>query len=130
MKKILTVDDSTTVRMIMKRAFRPYDCTICEAANGEIGLEVAAREKPDLIILDITMPVMDGVTMLTKLKQIPELKAIPVIMLTAESGRDNVAVIANLGVKSYLVKPFEDKQIIEKASAYVTLEPKPAAVAA
>jgi len=51
-------------------------------------------------------------------------------MLTAESGRDNVAVIANLGVKSYLVKPFEDKQIIEKASAYVTLEPKPAAVAA
>ena len=130
MKKILTVDDSTTVRMIMKRAFRPYDCTICEASNGEIGLEVAAREKPDLIILDITMPVMDGVTMLGKLKQIPELKAIPVIMLTAESGRDNVAVIANLGVKSYLVKPFEDKQIIEKASAYVTLEPKPAAVAA
>ena len=116
--------------MIVKRAFRPYDCTICEAANGEIGLEVAAREKPDLIILDITMPVMDGVTMLTNLKQTPELKDIPVIMLTAESGRDNVAAIANLGVTSYLVKPFEDKSIVEKAGAYVQLEPKPAAVAA
>ena len=130
MKKILTIDDSTTVRMIMKRAFRPYDCAICEAANGQIGLEVAAREKPDLIILDITMPVMDGVTMLTKLKQNPEVKAIPVIMLTAESGRDNVAAIASLGVTSYLVKPFEDKQIVEKASAYVPMELKPVAVAA
>ena len=129
-KKILTVDDSTTVRMIMKRAFKPYDCSICEAANGEIGLEVAAKEKPDLIFLDITMPVMDGVTMLTKLKQNPDLKGIPVIMLTAESGRDNVAAIAALGVHSYVVKPFEDKQIVEKASAFVQLEPKPAAVAA
>jgi len=130
MKKILTVDDSTTVRMIMKRAFRPYDCTICEASNGEIGLEVAAREKPDLIILDITMPVMDGVTMLAKLKQNPELKSIPVIMLTAESGRDNVAAIAVLGVTSYLVKPFQDQQIVEKASAYVPMELKPVVAAA
>jgi len=130
MKNILTVDDSTTVRMIMKRAFRPYDCTICEASNGEIGLEVAAREKPDLIILDITMPVMDGVTMLAKLKQNPELKSIPVIMLTAESGRDNVAAIAVLGVTSYLVKPFQDQQIVEKASAYVPMELKPVVAAA
>jgi CheY-like chemotaxis protein len=129
-KKILTVDDSTTVRMIVKRAFKPYDCTICEASNGEIGLEVAAREKPDLIILDITMPVMDGITMLSKLKKNPELKNIPVIMLTAESGRDNVAAIAALGVHSYLVKPFEDKQIVEKAGAFVPLEPKPVAVTA
>ena len=129
-KKILTVDDSTTVLMIMKRAFKPYDCQIFEGANGEIGLAVAAREKPDLIILDITMPVMDGVTMLTKLKQDPELKNIPVIMLTAESGRDNVAAIAALGVSSYLVKPFEDRQIVEKASAHVQLEPHAVPVAA
>src|ERR1039457_1739795 len=100
--KILSVDDSRTIRLIVGRAFKPYDCTILEAANGEEGLAVAAREKPELIILDVTMPVMDGVTMLTKLKENPELKAIPVIMLTAESGRENVLQIARLGVRDYL----------------------------
>ena len=101
---------------------------LCEAANGEEGLAAAAREKPELIILDVTMPVMDGVTMLTKLKEDPELKTIPVIMLTAESGRDNVLQIARLGVRDYLVKPFKEDQLIEKAGRCVTLQKKPAGV--
>lgn len=122
--KILSVDDSKTIRMIVKRTFAPYEATVLEAGNGEEGLATAAAEKPDLIILDITMPVMDGVTMLGKLKESPELKGIPVIMLTAESGRENVAFIAKLGVRDYLVKPFKDEQLIEKVSRVVTLTPK------
>jgi two-component system cell cycle response regulator len=118
------VDDSKTIRMIVKRTFAPYEATVLEAGNGEEGLATAAAEKPDLIILDITMPVMDGVTMLGKLKEDPELKGIPVIMLTAESGRENVAFIAKLGVRDYLVKPFKDEQLIEKVSRVVTLTPK------
>lgn len=125
-KKILTVDDSKTIRMIVGRTFRPYDCVVCEAGNGEEGLAAAAREKPDLIILDITMPVMDGVTMLGKLKENPELKGIPVIMLTAESGRENVAHVSKLGVSDYLVKPFKDEQLIEKAMRVIPLEKKAA----
>jgi two-component system cell cycle response regulator len=125
--KILSVDDSRTIRMIVGRTFKPYDCQICEAGNGEEGLAAAAREKPDLIILDVTMPVMDGVTMLGKLKENPELKTIPVIMLTAESGRENVLQIAKLGVRDYLVKPFKEEQLIEKAGRIVTLQKKPAA---
>ena len=124
--KILSVDDSRTIRMIVARAFRPYDCTVVEASNGEEGLLVAAREKPDLVILDITMPVMDGVTMLTKLKEDPELKTIPVIMLTAESARENVLHIAKLGIRDYLVKPFKEDQLIEKAGRIVSLEKKSA----
>ena len=124
--KILSVDDSKTIRMIVKRTFAPYDCVVCEAANGEEGLTKAAAEKPDLIILDITMPVMDGVAMLIKLKESPELKGIPVIMLTAESGRENVAYIAKLGVHDYLVKPFKDEQLIEKVNRVVTLTKKAA----
>ena len=77
-----------------------------------------------VVILDITMPVMDGVTMLGKLKEDPELKGIPVIMLTAESGRENVTFIAKLGVRDYLVKPFKDEQLVEKVSRVVTLTPK------
>jgi two-component system cell cycle response regulator len=125
--KILSVDDSRTIRMIVGRAFKTYDCQICEAGNGEEGLAAAAREKPDLIILDVTMPVMDGVTMLGKLKEDPALKTIPVIMLTAESGRENVLQIAKLGVRDYLVKPFKEEQLIEKAGRIVTLQKKPAA---
>jgi two-component system, cell cycle response regulator len=125
--KILSVDDSRTIRLIVTKAFRPFDCQVLEASNGEEGLAVAAREKPDLIILDVTMPVMDGVTMLTKLKEDPNLKAIPVIMLTAESGRDNVLHIAKLGVRDYLVKPFKEDQLIEKAGRAVSLLKKAAA---
>jgi two-component system, cell cycle response regulator len=125
--KILSVDDSRTIRLIVAKAFRTFDCQICEACNGEEGLAVAAREKPDLIFLDVTMPVMDGVTMLTRLKEDPELKPIPVIMLTAESGRDNVLHIARLGVRDYLVKPFKEEQLLEKAGRIVTLEKKAAA---
>jgi two-component system cell cycle response regulator len=129
-KKILTVDDSKTVRLIIQRALRAHDCAICEAANGEEGLVVAAREKPDLIILDITMPVMDGVTMLGKLKENPDLKEIPVIMLTAESSIGNVATAARLGAKDYLVKPFKDDQLIGKLKAAVELQLKPTPAAA
>jgi two-component system cell cycle response regulator len=125
--KILSVDDSRTIRLIVGKAFKPYDCTMLEAGNGEEGLVVAAREKPDLIILDVTMPVMDGVTMLTKLKEDAVLKVIPVIMLTAESGRDNVLQIARLGVRDYLVKPFKEDQLVEKAGRCVTLVKRAAA---
>ena len=127
--KILSVDDSRTIRLIVGKAFKPYECTMLEAGNGEEGLAVAAREKPDLIILDVTMPVMDGVTMLTKLKEDAELKTIPVIMLTAESGRENVLQIARLGVRDYLVKPFKEDQLLEKAGRCVTLVKRAAAPA-
>jgi two-component system cell cycle response regulator len=124
--KILSVDDSKTIRMIVGRTLKNYDCTMCEASNGEEGLAAAASEKPDLIILDITMPVMDGVTMLTRLREDPNLKSIPVVMLTAESGRDNVAHIARLGVRDYLVKPFKEEQLIEKIGRIVPLVQKTA----
>ncbi len=128
--KILTVDDSKTIRMIVKKAFRPYDCELFEGADGAEGLVVATKEKPDLIVLDITMPVMNGIEMLSKLKNEPGLKNIPVIMLTAESGKDNVVQIVKMGVKDYMVKPFKGEQLIERAIKLVKLEPKKTEAAA
>ncbi len=121
--KVLTVDDSKTVRIIVKKAFKGFDCEILEAANGVEGLAAAAKENPDLILLDITMPVMDGVEMLTKLKSDPALKGIPVIMLTAEGGRDNVLKIAKIGVRDYIVKPFKEEILVEKAGRIIDLKP-------
>jgi len=120
--KILTVDDSKTIRMIVTKAFRPYDVEVVEASNGVEGLAAASRVRPNLIILDLTMPVMDGVEMLSKLKTDPALKATPVIMLTAEAGKDNVLKIAKLGIRDYLIKPFKEEQLIEKAARVIPLQ--------
>lgn len=112
--KVLTVDDSRTIRMIVKKAFKSYECELFEAENGSEGLAVASKIHPDLIILDITMPVMTGVEMLGKMKSQEDLKNIPVIMLTAESGKDNVMQIVKMGVKDYVVKPFKGDQLIDR----------------
>jgi DNA-binding response OmpR family regulator len=122
--KILTVDDSKTIRMIVKKAFSPYNCELFEAEDGAKGFVLATQEKPDLIVLDITMPVMNGIEMLTKMKNEPGLKDISVIMLTAESGKDNVMQIVKMGVKDYMVKPFKGEQLIERVKNIVKLEPK------
>ncbi len=122
--KILTVDDSRTIRLIVAKAFKPFDCEVLEACNGVEGLAVASKEKPDIIILDITMPIMDGYETLTKLKSDPELKGIPVIMLTAEAGKDNVLRIAKLGVRDYLIKPFKEEVVVERVGRVIDLKPK------
>jgi CheY-like chemotaxis protein/anti-anti-sigma regulatory factor len=124
--KVLTVDDSKTIRMIVKKAFKPYDCQIFEAENGVEGLAEAGKQKPDLIILDITMPVMNGIEMLDRLKGEAGLKDIPVIMLTAESGKDNVVQIVQKGVKDYIVKPFKGEDLLARVERIFKLAPKPA----
>jgi two-component system cell cycle response regulator len=109
--------------MIIKKAFRLFDCVFCEAGNGEEGLAAAATEKPDLIILDITMPVMDGCAMLGKLRADPALKSVPVIMLTAESSAGNVASVSQLGISDYIVKPFKESVLLEKVQKVLPLAP-------
>ena len=128
--RVLVCDDDARVRGLLGRLLAAHGFSVRTADNGEHALDEISRHTPDLLLLDITMPVMDGVTMLTKLKENPELKSIPVIMLTAESGRENVAYIAKLGVRDYMVKPFQDVQLIEKVKRILELQPKPAAVAA
>ena len=122
--KILAVDDSKTIRLIVAKAFKPFDCMVLEAENGVAGLAVASREKPDVILLDYTMPVMDGFEVLARLRADPELKATPVIMLTAEAGRDTVTKIAKLGVRDYLIKPFKGELLVERVGRVVALRDK------
>src|SRR5689334_5922247 len=122
--KILTVDDSLTIRLVIMQAFQSFDCVISEAINGEEGLAMARNERPDLIHLDLNMPTMDGIAMLKILRADPELKAIPVIMLTAESDRESVFLITRLGVSDYILKPFAESLLIERARRIVPLEKK------
>ena len=123
--KILSVDDSRTMRMMVKRAFRNFQCELFEAADGAEGLAAAVANKPDLIVLDYNMPVMDGVTMLRNMRENAELKRTPVIMLTAEDSNEIISTVARLGVRDYIIKPFEDENLLSKVNRIINLERKP-----
>ena len=122
--KILSVDDSKMIHMVIGRAFKNYNVELSFASNGVEGLAVATREHPDLIILDVTMPVMDGVETLSKLKADPQMKEIPVIMLTAEAGKENVVKIARMGIRDYIIKPFTEQVLLERVGRVLDLQTK------
>jgi len=122
--KILSVDDSKMIQTLISKGLAAYNAQLFFASNGVEGLAAAARELPELIILDVTMPVMDGIECLTRLKSDPSLRNIPVIMLTAEAGRDNVLKIAKMGVRDYIVKPFSEHALVERVNKVIDLLPK------
>lgn len=129
MKTVLTVDDSKVVRSMVSRYIKPWGCQVIEAADGKEGVAAAREHQPDLILLDITMPVMDGREALAELRKDAVCKSIPVIMLTAESGKDIVIEVAKLGVDGYIVKPFQ-KETFEKGVSKVLGDPSEASVEA
>ena len=120
-QKILSIDDSKTIRLLLARMFRPFQVELREAGNGEEGLAQAKEMRPDLIVLDYNMPVMDGVTMLQHLRHDQNLKSIPVIMLTAESNPKIISTVARLGVRDYIVKPFQEQPLLAKVSKVIPL---------
>jgi two-component system cell cycle response regulator len=125
--KILTVDDSKMVRMIVTKAFAPYGCEVFEAGNGNDAILAATTYLPDLIFLDITMGDMNGLDVLEKLRAISQFAHTPVIMLTAESGKNTLERADQLNVAGYIAKPFKGEQLREMASRLVSLEPPAAA---
>ena len=122
--KILAVDDSLTIRKLVRKAFQAYHCDILEAPNGVEGLTLAGKEKPQLIILDITMSVMGGVEMLARLRKEKSLREIPVIMLTAEGGKDHVTKVVRMGISDYIVKPFKQEELVQRARKVVRFWPQ------
>ena len=112
MARILSVDDSKTVRMMLKRCLRTLKVTMVEASSAEEGLEKLAEEKFDLILLDITMPGIGGVGMVQKIREIGN--DTPTIMLTAESGAPLSEAMKEDFVMDFVEKPFKDHQIQAK----------------
>lgn len=106
-KRILVVDDETELAYAIQIRLKQAGYEVLTAYDGVEGLEKALKENPDLILLDILMPGMDGYQMLRKLKENNQTKSIPVIMLTAKSQLEDVTQATNLGVEDYIVKPFD-----------------------
>ena len=113
-KRILVVDDEAELVKAIEIRLKQADYEILTAYDGLEGLEKAQKEKPDLILLDILMPNMDGYQTLQKLKEEESTKSIPVIMLTAKSQVDDVTKAADLGANDYIVKPFNHITLLEK----------------
>ena len=127
--KILLIDDSKATRSIVAKTLAGHECEILEAANGALGLEMARAHLPDLIILDMTMPVMDGVETLRALKDDSSLHLIPVIMLTANSNPEEMDQMKALGATDYITKTQKPRIILERAIALIGLQAKPGPVA-
>lgn len=89
-KKILIAEDDDMLREFYVELLKQQEYTVLQAVNGQEGLKIVTSEKPDLLILDLVMPVMDGKTMLYKIREIPEFKALPVIILTNAGTVDNI----------------------------------------
>ncbi len=111
-KKILIIDDDYTGTTLVSFLLRSNGYDVIAAFNGEEGLEKANQEKPDLIVLDIMMPKMDGYTFLRKLKQVNILNIPPVIMLTAKDKMEETFRME--GVADYFVKPLDTEKFLKK----------------
>ncbi|MDF3058830.1 MAG: hypothetical protein K0R17_3045 [Rariglobus sp.] len=119
---ILVIDDSKAVRLIIQKVLAPFACVVNEATNGFTGLFAMERTMPDLILLDVSMPTMDGVEMLTMLKSNPQLSQVPVIMLTASTDHKVLPQITALGVNGLLKKPFTEAAALEAIRAVIKLK--------
>jgi diguanylate cyclase (GGDEF)-like protein len=118
MAKILIVDDNEDMLLTLEHLFQFYEFDVVKAVNGKEGIEVAVEQKPDLIILDALMPVMNGFEACKILKNNPETKEIPVVFLSANYVEEEHRVMGlELGADDYIVKPFNAKELIAKVKS-------------
>lgn len=116
-KTILIVDDSASLRQVVGIALRGAGYDVIEAHDGQDGLNKArTAAKIHLVISDVNMPVMDGLTMVGEIKKLPAFKFTPVIMLTTESGQAMKAQGQGVGAKAWMVKPFKPDQMLMAVS--------------
>jgi len=112
MLRVLTVDDSRAVRTIVRKQITEMGFEACEAEDGEQGLTRMQESPVDLVLLDVTMPVLDGPGMLARMRESGN--KTPVIMLTSESKRSIVANAMKLGIDDYILKPFKPEELKSK----------------
>jgi two-component system chemotaxis response regulator CheY len=112
MTKILAVDDSSSMRQMVMFTLKSAGFEVDEAANGELALNAAKQKNYDVIISDVNMPVMDGITLVKNLRQLPAYRFTPILMLTTESASDKKMEGKQAGATGWIVKPFNPEQLV------------------
>ncbi|MDD5240691.1 MAG: response regulator [Sulfuricella sp.] len=118
-KSILIVDDSVTLRQVVSIALKGAGYDVIEACDGKDALGKLNGQKIHLIVSDVNMPNMDGITFVQEAKKLPAYKFTPVIMLTTEAGEDKKSAGQAAGAKAWVVKPFKPEQMLTAVSKLI-----------
>ncbi|MFN4179213.1 MAG: response regulator [Armatimonadota bacterium] len=113
-RKILVVDDEVAIVRVLRDRLETEGFEVLTAYDGLQGVEIAQKEQPDLIIMDITMPNMDGITAAKLLREKPETAHIPIVMLTARGQETDEQAGYQAGAIRYFTKPFSTRQLVRE----------------
>ncbi|MHA1138215.1 MAG: response regulator transcription factor [Candidatus Thorarchaeota archaeon] len=111
-KKILVVDDENLTTELAKTFLEKHGFEVIIAADGDVGLNMAKAENPDLILLDVMLPTMDGFAVCKKLKENEKFKNTPILMFTARGFSSDIEKGETVGADEYIVKPFSGKALV------------------
>ena len=112
MARILTVDDSNSIRRLVAETLQTAGHEVVQAKDGTEGLEKASAAKVDLVISDVNMPGMDGITLVKRLREIPGYRFVPLLILTTELDPEKKRQAKLAGATGWLVKPFNPEQLL------------------
>jgi two-component system, chemotaxis family, chemotaxis protein CheY len=109
---IMAVDDSASMRQMVRATLQQAGYTVVEAADGLEALEYARANPVDLVITDVNMPRMDGITLVSELRALPGYRLTPLLLLTIESGQERKLAGKRAGATGWIVKPFNADQLL------------------
>jgi two-component system, cell cycle response regulator DivK len=118
-KRILVVEDTEDNRQIIRDLLTSAGYEMIEAVTGEEGVAMAAQHRPDLILMDIQLPVLDGYEATRRIKAQPELKHIPIIAVTSYALSGDEAKTKAAGCDGYVAKPFSPRQLLAKVREFI-----------
>ena len=118
-KTIMIVDDSATLRQVVVIALKGAGYDVLEAGDGKEALALLNGRKINLVVSDVNMPNMDGLTFVAEMKKLPAYRFTPVIMLTTEAGADKKSQGQAAGAKAWIVKPFQPQQMLAAVAKLV-----------
>jgi PleD family two-component response regulator len=115
--RVLVADDEVVARLMTKLMLEREGFDVVEAINGEQAIEIAVREHPDLLLIDLNMPVMDGYQAIQILRGSFKMTTLPIIVITAEDGQSVERRVLELGANDYIVKPYEPAVLFARVNA-------------
>jgi two-component system cell cycle response regulator DivK len=118
-KRILVIEDQEDNRQILRDLLGNAGFDMIEAADGQEGVAAANKERPDLILMDIQLPIMDGYEATRRIRANPELKAIPIIAVTSYALSGDEAKAMAAGCDAYVTKPYSPRQLLAKVKEYL-----------
>ena len=113
-KKILIIDDEEDIQKLLKIRLQQENFNVAVAEDGDVGIKMAEQELPDMILLDIMMPRMDGYTCLKEIRKLPKTRDIPVLMLSGKEEEKVKDLFAFQKISGYIEKPFELDNLVSK----------------